>query len=152
MMNRNKSKKKRSPLFNIIDIITVFVIAIVISYLVYVNILGHSLNDIGSKKVNIEYTVLISEVDTAGFSKIAKGDTVMSEDGKTELGNISSLKAYLDKNGVLVAEVTVRAQAYTRKGSYRIDKIKILPNEKTAVRFPGYFPSTEVRCIDIRVI
>ncbi len=152
MISRIKSKKNKASLFNVIDIVIVMVVAVILTYIVYVNILGHSLSDIGAKRVNVEYTIVVYDVSVDNFDSMVIGDSVMSGDGKTVLGAISKLKAYNNEENTMSVEVTVTAQAYMKKGVYRIDKVKVFPNDELSVRFPDYSPSSGAKCIDIKVI
>ena len=153
MMSRSKSKKNRASLLNVIDIVIVLVVAVILAYIVYVNVLGHSLADIGAKKVTIEYTVVIDNFDENNQRLPRVRENVMSADGKTFIGTVSKITVnYPDDRGITSLEVTVKAQAYVKKGAYRIDKMKIAANDTVSLRFPTYSPSSDVRCIDIKVI
>ena len=151
MMTRGKSRKSKPRAFNIVDIVIVAVAALTLFYIIYVSVLGNSLSDLGSKKVNIEYIVRVENVSLEGLFTLSEGEAVMSKDGKTELGKIVSLRTFTDVNNVLNAEIRVETPAHLKKGVYKINDTVLTVDKEISVRFTEYSPSSVVKCTNIRV-
>ena len=149
MTNRNKPYKSKKISFNIVDALIVLAILLSLTYIIYVQILGNSLGNIGANRVEIEYSIKIENVDEDYYSKIKIGDTVKTSDGSNEIGTVISISPMARDQSITVL---IRTEAYERNGSYKVNDFKIGINEELSVRFLNYAPSTKVKCTQIKVI
>lgn len=149
MTNKINPRKSKNISFNVVDVLIVLVILLYLAYIIYVHVLGYSITNIGSERVEIEYSVMIEDVDPDYYSKIKIGDTVRTSDGTKEIGVVTSISP-LARNQTIT--VTIRAEAYDKGGSYRVNEQKIGVEEEFYIRFLNYAPSEKVKCTEIKVI
>lgn len=149
MMSRTDPRKTKKVSFNIVDALITLVIILYLAYIVYAHVLGYSITNIGSERVEIEYSVMIEDVDPDYYSKIEIGDIVRTSDGTKEIGVVTSISP-LARNQTIT--VSIRAEAYDKGGSYRVNEQKIDVGEEIYIRFLNYAPSEKVKCTEIKVI
>ena len=149
MTNKINLRKSKKVSFNLVDALITLVIILYLAYIVYVHVLGHSLSNIGSEKVEIEYSIKIENVDPEYYSKIKVGDIARTSDGTKEFGVIVYISPMVQYRSLTVI---IRSEAYTKGESFKVEDKKIGVGEELKLRFLNYAPSGKVTCTDIKVV
>lgn len=150
-MAKTKEKKKS---FNFIDVILLIVVLAIVSSLVYLVVLAyndHFLRD--PEYTDIEYTLVVKNVDNEVKYDISEGDKVTELDTLSNIGNVVSVSekpsvyTAADSNGELHDSqhpsqkditIVIKAEGLGSKGTYDIGSYTVSVGKSINFRVPGF--------------
>ena len=150
MKQNRQSDKKRKFTFNIVDALIILILATIIATVVYVFVLGKSVEDLYSKETEITYTVSINDVDGDIIGYICEGDKAYHSGKDKYVGTITAIEHSPSDtgNGIdIIVTVSTKARV-NNDGVYSINGDVISKGTTVNVRFAKYQPQ-EAICKDI---
>lgn len=154
--------KLNKKYFNIVDLILIFSIILCTAFAVNV-IISDIVSNIGHE---IEYIIKVSEADFISKSALRIGDSLFTNNNKTNIGTISNIEFkpsfktefnYITnefENTEIVSRydvyLTVNATAYVQDNIYEIDGVEIIANTYPEIKFPFLYDKVEIITISKR--